>query len=57
MENLANGTLPGLMWNAGATVRSVNRMRLLQETQGVKVVTGHDPEAWKEFKQAPEYYD
>jgi N-acyl homoserine lactone hydrolase len=56
-ENLKNGTLPGLMWNAGETVRSVNRMRLLQETQGVKVVTGHDPEAWKEFKQAPEYYD
>ena len=56
-DNLANGTLPGLMWNAGETVRSVNRMRFLQETRGVKVVTGHDPMAWPEYEQAPEYYD
>jgi len=56
-DNLENGILPGLMWNAGETVKSVNRMRLLQETQGIKVITGHDPEAWKTIKQAPEYYD
>lgn len=56
-DNLENGILPGLMWNAGETVKSVNRMRFLQETQDVKVVTGHDPVAWKTFKQAPEYYD
>ena len=54
---LENGILPGLMWSAGETVKSVNRMRFLQETQDVKVVTGHDPVAWKTFKQAPEYYD
>ena len=56
-DNLEKGTLPGLMWNAGETVKSVNRMRILQETQGVTVVTGHDPVAWKKFRQAPEYYD
>lgn len=56
-DNLEKGTLPGLMWNAGETVKSVNRMRILQETQGVTVVTGHDPVAWKKFRQAPEFYD
>jgi N-acyl homoserine lactone hydrolase len=56
-ENLQDGTLPGLMWNAGETVRSVNRMKFLQDTHGVNIVTGHDPEGWKAFKQAPEYYE
>ena len=56
-DNLQNGTLPGLMWNAGETVRSVERMRLLQDAHGVIVMTGHDPEAWKSVKQAPLYYD
>jgi N-acyl homoserine lactone hydrolase len=45
------------MWNAGETVRSVNRMKFLQDTHGVNIVTGHDPEGWKAFKQAPEYYE
>jgi N-acyl homoserine lactone hydrolase len=56
-ENLNNGILPGKMWSAGEMVRSVERMRLLQDTQGVKIVTGHDPLAWKSFKLAPFYYD
>ncbi len=56
-ENLKNGTLPGLMWNAEETVRSVNTMRHLADACGVKIVVGHDPESWKSVKQAPEYYD
>lgn len=56
-DNLDNGILPGLMWNAGETVRSVNRMRHLQAAKGVTVMTGHDPVAWKSIRQAPEYYD
>ena len=56
-DNLQNGTLPGLMWNAGETVRSVERMRHLQDACGVTIMTGHDPEAWKSVKQAPAYYD
>ena len=55
-DNLENGTLPGLMWNAEQTVRSVERMRFLKGAQDVTIVTGHDPVAWKQFKQAPEYY-
>ncbi len=56
-ENLRNGTLPGLMWNSSETVRSVQRMRFLQDTLGATIVTGHDPEEWKGFRQAPEYYE
>jgi len=56
-ENINEDVLPGLMWNAGETVRSVQRMKNLQELYGATIVTGHDPEAWKTFKQAPEYYD
>ncbi|MCJ2164707.1 MULTISPECIES: N-acyl homoserine lactonase family protein [unclassified Pseudodesulfovibrio] len=55
--NLEKGTLPGLMWNAGATVRSVETMRRLATTRNATIVTGHDPESWKKIKQAPEYYD
>ncbi len=56
-ENLENGILPGLMWNAAETVRSVEKMRYLQETRGAKIITGHDPVAWSQLKKAPEYYD
>jgi len=45
------------MWNASETVRTVQRMKFLQDTQGVTIIPGHDPEAWKEIKQAPEYYE
>lgn len=54
-ENLA-GTLPGLMWSAAETYRSVQRLRFLQDTQGATIITGHDPAAWKSLRQAPAYY-
>ena len=56
-ENLCNGTLPGLMWNASETVRSFQRMRFLQDTMGATIITGHDPEEWKKIRQAPEFYE
>ncbi len=56
-ENIQNDVLPGLMWSAGETVKSVQRMKNLQEMYGATIVTGHDPEGWKQYKQAPEYYD
>ena len=29
----------------------------IAERSGSSLVTGHDPEAWPSFKQAPEHYD
>lgn len=49
--------LPGLMASAVDTVRSVRKLRALAERVGAAVVTGHDPEAWPIFKQAPVFYD
>jgi len=56
-ENIDNDVLPGLAWNPGEVVKTVQRMKILREFYGAQIVTGHDPEAWKGFKQAPEYYD
>jgi glyoxylase-like metal-dependent hydrolase (beta-lactamase superfamily II) len=57
-ENLDQGILPGLMWSAYETEKTVNRIKnFIQDLNGAKIITGHDPEAWKEIKQAPEYYD
>ncbi|NLS18519.1 N-acyl homoserine lactonase family protein [Rhizobium sp. P40RR-XXII] len=49
--------LPGLMASAVDTVRSVGKLRALAGQTDAMVVTGHDPEVWPRFRQAPAYYD
>ncbi|MGB9662229.1 MAG: N-acyl homoserine lactonase family protein [Moorellaceae bacterium] len=56
MENL-NNCLPGLVWNPGETVKTIERIKFLRDVHGVKLITGHDPDGWKAIKKAPEYYD
>ncbi len=56
-EILNEDVLPGLVWSPPETVKSVNKLRYARDILGATVVTGHDPEAWKTFKKAPEYYD
>jgi N-acyl homoserine lactone hydrolase len=48
--------LPGLLTSMSEVVRSVQKMHRLAERSQSIVVTGHDPDAWPGFKQAPEYY-
>lgn len=48
--------LPGFMTSALETARSVKRLRRLADRERATVVTGHDPDAWGSFKQAPEFY-
>ncbi|MFZ7102536.1 MAG: N-acyl homoserine lactonase family protein [Peptococcaceae bacterium] len=55
-ENLNEDCLSGLVTLPRQAVQSVRTMRNLRD-QGVKIITGHDPEAWKEFKQAPAFYE
>ncbi|MCL1985039.1 MAG: N-acyl homoserine lactonase family protein [Betaproteobacteria bacterium] len=55
-ENLNKNILPGLAWNFGECERTMARIRKLQRAEGAKIITGHDPEAWKACKQAPEFY-
>lgn len=49
--------LPGFLASTVDTVRSVQKLRALAEHEEAHVVTGHDPDAWPSFKQAPAYYD
>lgn len=57
VQNIDGDVLPGLMWSAGETVKSVQRMKNLRELNAAVIVTGHDPDAWSQFKKAPEYYE
>jgi N-acyl homoserine lactone hydrolase len=49
--------LPGFLASAVDTVRSVRKLHRIAARSNSTVVTGHDPDAWPKFKQAPEYYD
>jgi glyoxylase-like metal-dependent hydrolase (beta-lactamase superfamily II) len=49
--------LPGFLASTVDTVRSVRKLHRIAERSNSTVVTGHDPEAWPQFKQAPEFYD
>jgi glyoxylase-like metal-dependent hydrolase (beta-lactamase superfamily II) len=49
--------LPGFLASAVETVRSVRKLHRIAASSASTVVTGHDPDAWPGFKQAPEFYD
>jgi glyoxylase-like metal-dependent hydrolase (beta-lactamase superfamily II) len=49
--------LPGAMVSALDAVRSVRKLHRIAERSDAIVVTGHDPDEWPSFKQAPEHYD
>lgn len=48
--------LPGFLTSTIEAVRSVQKMRSLAERTGAMVVTGHDPDAWGQFRKAPDFY-
>jgi glyoxylase-like metal-dependent hydrolase (beta-lactamase superfamily II) len=49
--------LPGFLASAVDAVRSVRKLKRIAARSRSIVVTGHDPDAWPAFKQAPEFYD
>jgi glyoxylase-like metal-dependent hydrolase (beta-lactamase superfamily II) len=49
--------LPGFLASTVDTVRSVRKLHRIAARSDSTVVTGHDPDAWPKFKQAPEFYD
>lgn len=49
--------LPGFMTCAVEVARSVRKLKALAARTDALVVTGHDPDAWPGFRQAPAYYD
>lgn len=55
-EILNEDILPGLVWSPSEAIRSIKRLREARDLRGIKIITGHDPVAWKNFKKSPEYY-
>jgi N-acyl homoserine lactone hydrolase len=57
MDHWNREALPGLIASAVEVVESVDKLHRIADRANATVVTGHDPDAWPGFKQAPEYYD
>lgn len=55
-ENLNDNILPGLVWDEELSMEAINKMQELQKNPDITIVTGHDPIAWKNYKQSPEFY-
>lgn len=56
VDHWENRALPGFLTSTVDAVRSVEKLRVLAEKEKAIVVTGHDPDAWKHFKKAPDFY-
>jgi glyoxylase-like metal-dependent hydrolase (beta-lactamase superfamily II) len=57
MDHWEEKALPGFLASTVDTVRSVRKMHRIADRSGSMVVTGHDPDAWPNFKHVPEFYD
>ena len=55
-DHYDNKALPGLIYSAADVAESVRRIHRYVDAAGATVVTGHDPDEWPSFTQAPEYY-
>jgi N-acyl homoserine lactone hydrolase len=49
--------LPGYSTSAVEAVRSVKKLHRIAANTGARVVSGHDPDDWANFKKAPDDYD
>jgi glyoxylase-like metal-dependent hydrolase (beta-lactamase superfamily II) len=56
-ENLERNIPPGLAWNFGNCERTLQRIRHLRDEEGVRVIAGRDMHSWRQFKQAPHFYE
>jgi glyoxylase-like metal-dependent hydrolase (beta-lactamase superfamily II) len=55
VENLDEMKLSGLSCDNSAYIRTLEVFKDMQK-RGIKIVTGHDPDAWTEMKKYPEFY-
>lgn len=56
LDHFAERALPGALHSAIDAVRSVQKLRALQQKTNALVVAGHDAEQWSTLAKAPEYY-
>ena len=55
-EILNENVLPGLVYSPADAIRSISRMRHLRDDHGVRVITGHDPDAFARLQLSPYTY-
>jgi N-acyl homoserine lactone hydrolase len=56
-ENLDCNIAPGKnIWDAKCGLQALAKIRKMEQ-DGVFIITGHDPNQWKELRRAPEYYE
>ena len=56
LENLDGLLLSSLNADSSAAVNTMRSIKDLQK-RGVKIITGHDPDAWLSIKKFPEFYE
>jgi N-acyl homoserine lactone hydrolase len=57
LDHWTEKALPGFLASTVDTVRSVRKLHQVARQTGAQIVTGHDPDAWPRFTQAPAYYE
>lgn len=56
LENL-DGIMSGLACSNSDVEKTIKRICLLRDAGGADIVVGHDPEKWKSYKKAPDFYE
>lgn len=55
-EILEREILPGVFSSRENTVRTIGMIQEMRRN-GIRIITGHDPQSWAGFKLAPSYYE
>ena len=55
-EILGDNVMPGVFDDREDTARTIEKIKAMRRN-GVRVIAGHDPKAWKKFKLVPAYYE
>lgn len=55
-EHIDAERVPGVVWNPGAALHSIKRLKTLARLTRARIFPGHDPAFWRTVKQPPEFY-
>ena len=55
-DSIKKDVMPGLIYNKDAYIKNIALFKQLSKN-GVKIIVGHDPQAWAAYKHAPLYYE
>jgi N-acyl homoserine lactone hydrolase len=55
-EHVEAERVPGVVWNPSLALHSIRRLKTLARLTGGRIFPGHDPEFWRQVRQAPDAY-